>query len=401
MALGAAGLVVGGLGTAYSARQNRRATETAVEAARFRPFNVNGPAGQVSVGADGNVNLVADPDDLAMRNRLRAQGFGALYSGVDALSTQPLDGGMNVLGNVRLNLSADRGLMQEAQRLDPNALNPAINRAGNIAALGLQNLDAATAAAAQQGAMGREFLTAGAGTDINALAAERLAQLNSLAHPAEDRMAAQLGDRLFGSGRNATTGGAQQFGELLQAQERAETERALAAMNFATGEQNRLLGLGQSLTAGGQGLALNAMTGASAAQNSFAGLVGQRNAILAQRFQEMLGANELGMSRGLARGNFQLTEQAQRFGQQAARAENIRANILARMGAGEGMLGLSQQFDPFNQLMQQAGLSATLSSAASGAGANVGNLIQQGNATQTGLISSMFGGMMSGLMNGS
>lgn len=421
---------IGAVGTLLSARESRRATESAVDAARFRPFSVNGPAGQVQVGEDGQVNLIADAERQAFSDALRGTGMMPLRQGLANLQGMALDGnlqmgrGGNVLGNIPLNMQADRGLMNQAMMLDPNALNPmmqqmasARGQAGQIAGMGFGNLQSALGMAGMQGAMGGQFLQQAGSTDINALAADRLSQLNALAQPGEDRMAAQLGDRLFASGRNATTGGAQQFGELMQAQSRADMERRIMATQFATGEQSRLVGLGQGLQAGGQNLALGALSGAGGASGQFAGLIqgeaglqGARNDIIGQQFQQMLGANQLGMERGLARGNFLLDAQNQRFGQQfanqnmifdqgLARAELMRGNALAQLGAGEGILGLSQSFDPFNQLMAQGSMSTALSGAAAGAGANMGSFIAQGGADRANMISSMFSGLMSGVQN--
>lgn len=359
------GLAIGALGTVLSARENRRSTEAATQAARFRPFSISGPAGHVGVGENGQVNLTADAEQQAFSDMMRGRGASALR------------GGLNALGNV--NFGPDRQLLRQAgQGFDTRLFghsNAALRGARGSMSAATANLQDARQQAGAMGDLGMGFLNQAGSMDINQLAADRLANLDALARPGEDRMAAQLGDRLFASGRNATTGGAEQFGQLMQAQERADMERKIMASQFATGEQDRVLGQGMNLIGGGQNVALGAMGGLNAAAANTGNLVGQRGNLIGQRFSQLMGAHNVGLQRGNSR-----MQQA-----------------VARMGAGETMLNTSQQFNPFNNLMSQAALSTSLSSAASGAGATQGSFIAQGGNTRSNMMASMFSGMMSGL----
>jgi len=337
MAIGAA---VGAVGTLLAARESRRGTEAAARAAQFRGFDVTGPYGQVDVDESGRVNLSADPQQQALFEAWRNYGLeqmGAAHQGVANV------GGVAGIGRTNLGFG------------DPGTLDAQMLRT-----MGMNN-----------SRMAGQFLNAAQGLDLNAMAQQRLSQLNSLATPFEDRQAADLADRLFGSGQVGTAGGREQFSELAGALERAQTERLLAATQFAADEQNRLMGLGM-------------------------GLQGNAGNFLSQAFSQGLQRNQFLMERGMNQ-----FAQNQAIGQHnLARAQFDLQRAMARFGTAGTMFETGQALDPFQNLMAQAALSNSMSSAAAGAGANVGSFIQSGANTRTNLIGSLFSGLMSGLNPG-
>lgn len=463
----AAGLAIGAAGTYLSAREQRRGTRAAAHAARFRPFSVyggGGGPGSITVGDDGRVNLHPDQNEVRFSQGLRDSGMSQLNRGMDDLNginapgminapgigrriAAPVIGGRVAAPQVGNRIGVQsftpqlRGLATHSA-LNPNQFGELMQQGRQVSHAGMDNMGDAFRQAGQQGRLGQQFLGQAGSMDINQLAAGRLQQLNSLATPFEDREAAGLADRLFASGRAGTTGGAREFGDLAQSLERAQTERLLAASQFASDEQNRMVGLGQGLIGSGQQTALGGLQGAMMGQDNMSGLIGARAGLVGQQFQQLLGTSQdaqaragllmnqenslfqqrLGRSqfqlgqedslfnRRLSNSQFQLGQEDSLFNRRMGRAgfmsdqrQQHFANRMGlantRMAAGSGALGLSQEFNPFNQLMQMGGLSATLSGAASGAGAAQGQFIQQGSSARAGMIGSMFGGIAQGVMN--
>jgi hypothetical protein len=152
-----------------------------------------------------------------------------------------------------------------------------------------------------------------AGQDQGAIVSGELERLRGLARPGEQRAANSLADRLFGSGRLGTTGGAQMFGELAQAQERSDLERQGLALGLGRQRQLDAAGLAQQFQGAGQGI------------------------------------------RG-----FQSALQGQAFGQAAQQGEAQRSRALSRFGIGQDVLG--QFRDAFSTA--QAGQQGALQNAA-------------------------------------
>lgn len=244
-------------GAVYSSRQQRKAAESAADAAQPRPFSIDTPYGSAQF----------DPS----RGITAQGGIGAEHATEFNRLTGEFLGGA---GRQQVGQFTGPGADQSFQAI--------LNLAGG------QLPGALTGAGTNFLGAGQGALAALSNFDTNAFAAEQLQRLNQLARPDEELAASSLADRLFSRGRLGAgdTFSGRAFGELAQAQSRAETERALSAIGLANTERGRLLGEAQGLTGtgldtilGGQNVAssqigqyLAALQGAGAAgglQRSF------------------------------------------------------------------------------------------------------------------------------------
>jgi hypothetical protein len=118
---------------------------------------------------------------------------------------------------------------------------------------------------------GGQLLGAGteaATSDFSDLVSEELSTLRELAQPAEEQAAASTASRLFNQGVLGSTGGALQMQSLQEAQQQADLQRQLQALNRAQQQQQfglQQVGAGQSLFGGAADLGAIPREGAQAA----------------------------------------------------------------------------------------------------------------------------------------
>ena len=231
MPLGAA-LVGGGaalLGGYLQGEATKDAAKTAAKAAEFRPFGVTGGLGGVTFKGR-EAQLALDP----RMEMLQAQMLGEALSGPSPLFAQTGQlfgaGGMGTFGG---------GLLQQA--------------------------------------LGQGLFQAGALTDPNQIAQQQFAREMALLQPEQQRQMSSLEQRLFAQGRLGSSGGAQQFGDLMKAQETARAGAAQRALAGGLDYTGQLFGRG-----------LEAMRLGTAQVGAGAGLFGQQLGLEDQMFQRMM-----------------------------------------------------------------------------------------------------------------
>ena len=195
--------------------------------------------------------------------------------------------------------------------------------------------------------------------------------LNQMAAQGEKSAAEQMTQNLYNTGRLGTTGGAEQMGQLTQAQNQAALGRQVAGMQYGQQQQQGLAGMAQGL-AGTQ-----------------AGLAGQLSGILGQ--QAGIDSNALGMMQNV---------QGQGYNQANNTTNQRFQNAMQMFGGGMGASQLGNQVGQQDQqnLLQMMGLSGSMSGARAGtnaqaympqmqAGVGFNNAIGSGI---TGMLGAMF-----------
>jgi hypothetical protein len=300
LALGLGSLAAGAYGASQQASAQRDATNAAIEAAQFRPFDISLPGtnatfdvetGQASV--DSNLSGVQNLLEMQIMNALnpagqQARGFGFL-PGIMRNSAQQL-AGMDPNADLNAALGLTQGALGGLQS-DLTGINLGLSQLGTQAGMlpgqvmGTANaaslLDPSSQFAINQG---QGMLS---GLDLQGQVDETLNLLRTQARPAEERAVDSALQDLFSTGQLSSTSGARALGELSLAQENADITRQLQAQQvgqqqFQLQQQagQGLLGLGQSGLATGrqlqQGLAgLQGQTGLSALGTQ-SGLLGQQ-----------------------------------------------------------------------------------------------------------------------------
>lgn len=152
-------------------------------------------------------------------------------------------------------LQAGAGRAAEAARFRPFNISTSIGqtgmRDGNMFATLSPQLQAAQNALF--GGAGQAF-GQWKGFDPYAAGAEAYGRLKTLAAPGEAQARSQQENRLFAQGRLGTTGGAQQFGQLLSQQNMADLARQQQALEFGQQLQANILQQGLGALQGGYGL---------------------------------------------------------------------------------------------------------------------------------------------------
>lgn len=239
------------------------------------------------------------------------------------------------------------------------------NLFGGIGGMGMGAAFGAPTAGAQTGLAMQQAQNLFGQTDLSQLAADRTAQLNALAAPAEQAATNQKLTSLFGSGRLGTSGGLEEARDLAMQQTMAATQRGLAGMDFA--EQQR-----QANLANAQGLLGQAMQG-----------VGLDQARAMQLGQFGMGAygQMPGLQQGLFENQFALNNA------QVSRADQRLQNVQQLFGFGSQLFEQPtamaartlQGTAPIDQrLMGLGDMSIRASNAASGQSTSGGN--PMGNA---------------------
>lgn len=171
--------VIGAGASAYGAKKQGDAAKKAAAATQVRPIGIESPFGVTSF----------------------QNGQGQAYAAPNPF--------MNLFGNLGISSLANAGA---ANSMPYNGANPAL----------VTELQAA-AEASQPGS--NEF-------------ADVLAKLRNVAAPEEQRQNVALDDQLFARGQLGTTGGAERFRALKEAQLAADNQRQLAAQGIATDNAN-------------------------------------------------------------------------------------------------------------------------------------------------------------------
>jgi len=383
---GLLGLGQAGLGYFGQQEQADLARELAAQA-QFRPYNVAGPLGNVTVEGQ-QINISPTQQQAALQQQLFGLTGGALGRAQDPAlmnifqqapgqlqqltqqfigqetaipgAAQALQQQLGALGGEALGMG--RGLLGQAQNL-PSAMGAVSPLVGG-APLARSPEEALTSQAAGaglgllgEGAAGARSLTgtlagtggellrgaAGGAPSFNQLASERLASLRASARPAEERTTQAALERLYSQGRLGTTGGQRALGELARAQEEADIARTIAAQDFAQQQQNVLAN--------------------QAIQRGQLGLSALGGALGGQQFLTGTGTNLLGM--GTQVGQFGRTLQEQARGMDintllAATGQDVAARM-GQAGLGQGLFGLGAQLPSTIFGAQQAADQAALS----------------------------------------
>lgn len=361
---GLVGLGQAGLGFLGQQEQADLARELAAQA-QFRPYNVQGPLGAVTVEGQ-NINISPTAQQQALQESLFGLSSGALGRATDPTlqnifaqtpgqlqqltqqfigqetaipgAAQALQQQLQGIGGTALGMGT--GLLGQAQNL-PSAM-AAVSPLVGGAPTARSPEEALTSQAARsglgllaEGAGGARDITgtlAGAGGELlrgaqgaptfNQLATERLSALRGAARTGEERTTQSALERLFSQGRLGTTGGQRALGELARAQEEADIARTVAAQDFAQQQQN---------------IAAN-----QAIQRGQLGLSALGGALGGQQFLTGTGQNLLGM--GTQVGQFGRTLQEQARGTDintllAATGQDVGARM-AQAGLGQGLFGL-------------------------------------------------------------
>ena len=383
---GLIGLGQAGLGYLGQQEQADLAQQLAQQA-QFRPYNVAGPLGNVTVEGQ-QINISPTQQQAALQQQLFGLTGGALGRAQDPAlmnifqqapgqlqqltqqfigqetaipgAAQALQQQLGALGGEALGMG--RGLLGQAQNL-PSAMGAVSPLVGG-APLARSPEEALTSQAAGaalgllgEGAAGARSLTgtlagtggellrgaAGGAPSFNQLASERLASLRASARPAEERTTQSALERLYSQGRLGTTGGQRALGELARAQEEADIARTIAAQDFAQQQQNVLAN--------------------QAIQRGQLGLSALGGALGGQQFLTGTGTNLLGM--GTQVGQFGRTLQEQARGMDintllAATGQDVAARM-GQAGLGQGLFGLGAQLPSTIFGAQQAADAAALS----------------------------------------
>jgi hypothetical protein len=168
--------------------------------------------------------------------------------------------------------------------------------------------------------------------------------LRAQAQPQNQNAATDLAQNLFNGGRLGSTGGANMFGQLMQAQNQQDLGFQVAGQQYGGQEQSRLAGLAQGFGQLGTGI------NQSYAQSN--------NQFQNDSFNRNLASNQNSFNQGNQRATQRFTNAMALFGAG-------QQNMQGQLGAGLGLLQGSQGLD--QNLLQAIGLGGQLGSAQSSA----------------------------------
>lgn len=239
---------------------------------RFRPGSYSGPTGSSSIDRDGDVRTYESAFNSGARGAFQDyfNQFAADPTNSYQFGTNLLNQGQGMFGDVfggAMNAGYD---FSNAQTMDYlNQMGGLSDTFGTVGQAGINAAFDAPSAMGLANAAGGFGMGLMGQTDLNALASQYTDQLNTLAGPAEATAANQKFQGLFNRGMLGTSGGAQQIGQLQQAQQSAAAERGLMGMNFADQVRNANLQNAQ----GFMGLGLQGI-GQDQAHSQFLGQLG-------------------------------------------------------------------------------------------------------------------------------
>jgi hypothetical protein len=230
---GPTGAAIGGgiaslVGGQRQADATQAAAQQAAAAAKFDPYNVYAQGiGGATFDDKGELNISLDPRMEQFRQGL-LRGAGQpspLFSQVG-----------NLYGNVAQNIMGQaRGFGQVGQ---------------GVVGLGR---DVAGAGAGLFG-QGRTMLGQAAGLSPTDIASQQYDITRGLIEPEQARQRSSLEQRLFAQGRLGSSGGAQQFGRLLESQGQQRNQLLSQALGQGLATQGQLFGQGLQTIGAGQGM---------------------------------------------------------------------------------------------------------------------------------------------------
>lgn len=399
------GSVIGGVaslaGGYLSGKSSKKAAKAAAKGAEFRPGSVMGPAGNAIFNRDyktGQYNLSLSPNQMesdirgALQDRALSGVGGGAYADLSSFlreQTAPTIFDLYADYQDTETYLPDFGL---STAFDLSRLGDATTEAGLAGMFSGLSGPSAMGVSDSALSLGRSFLSGGAPTSFNQLAAERLSSLRGLAKPAEERLVNSRINNLFSQGRLGTTGGANILGELSDSLAREDMGRVIASQDFAQNQINEE----RNFLQGQQGLGTTLMDmglrGITAEQSNAlqrGGFGAELLRLAAANRGGALASVEASDTASLSRGQRRLgnAQSLFNFGDAMDASELDRA--LAALGG-------SQTID--QTLMDQARIGASVGSAQASAGANAGALRAQGSGS---ILGGALSGLGAGLMSGS
>lgn len=384
--------IVGGglglLGASRSARAQDRATNAAVNAAQFRPYNVAGPGSYTDFDINGAVRGMLGGG----MERIRENLFGQLEG-------SQLYGDPGGQGVTDAQYWAGMGLPTEFAGAQED-LNTALGtQEGGVAELaarnrGLFGADPTNRALGLSQGPGivdpQSAISTGRGLGLTgqgpgAIQEDVLANLRGTARTGEERAVNQRVQDLYNRGILSSTSGARSFGELARQQEEADMQRQVMAKNIGLDQFSRMQQAGQGLLGIGQsgflqGRGLNQSLGMN---------IGQLDAQNLAR--QGLLSDQLFNAQNILAGGYGTRGQ-----QRLANAQNIfnfgNAAQTRLQNRQSGMLADLMNLD--DSALDAVRLGGNIGGQASGAGANVANAIMANAGDPVGGLLTGFGGSM-------
>ena len=369
------GAAIGVAGSVMSGNKQADANAAAAEAARFKPYTVNGFGGQQARFNEKHQRLDLEGglqenifQNFAQEALMRNQGGGTEAT----LGGQLTGSGAGLLPSA----FADAGSFQGRTPEQAQLLEQMFGQQGAVQGqFGQQGLQAAFSGAGSSQSLAQDMAQRGQGLldggNFNALAAQRLTALREGARPTEDRAVDSKLGNLFSSGRLGTTGGSRAMGELGMQMELADQNRITQSQNFAQQQSNYERQLGASLTGqafsgfGQEAQRLNAQgqLGANLMQ-------GQGRSTSAQ-----LGAVQVGDQAGASRVDRRLSNAQNMFGFGQDVEQGEFSKTMQLIGGQQAIQG---------GIMDLAKLGGSVGQMQAAAGSNVGQFLQQGGHSTTG-----------------
>lgn len=277
----------------------RRGRNRALGQAQLAPSGTASPFANVQIGQDGQI-MMGD------------SGMSGMFLGQAGEHMQQAGGGPMLAGSAMQFGPAGEQVFNDMSSFDPRMFQAGFQPMAN-----------------QFMGMGQQAGQALQGFDADAFAQTQMDRMNQLAQPGEQMQANQTAQRLFSGGRlgaQDTTSG-QVFRDLSQAQQMAQTERAMQSVGMAGQERDRLAqqaGMFSQLGMGAQSAEQDALFRATGQANEqqmqqaqMANLFGsqgiQQMAPMFQQLQAALSMSGMGTDVNLARAGIH-----QNYGTQSA-----------------------------------------------------------------------------------
>lgn len=360
-----------GLGALGTANSNKGAANTFAGQTQYNPYNISTPNSQV--GFSGN-NATAS--------------LSPAYQGIQGQLTSGASGLLGGLGTLNQNGGINPYLQGTMDQYNQQSTSGPINP-GTQTSL-------STGIGDQFNSASSGFLGALGSFNPQDAASSYTNNLRAQALPQQQQAAQSLAQNLFNTGRLGSTGGANLYGQLTQAQNQQDLGFQLAGQQYGGQEQSRIAGLGQSLGQAGTGI--NAQYGQL--NNQFQNDQFNRNIQsdqytnqrAQQRFQNAMSLFGSGLQN-------QQVQQGNALGLLQG-AQGLDQNLLQAIGIG-GTMGAQQSNAnkaAYNPALQ-AGV-AQNNTVGAGVGSLLGNsgvqgLLGQGAGALGSLLGSLFGGSSS------
>ncbi|MDJ0764855.1 MAG: hypothetical protein QNJ97_17875 [Myxococcota bacterium] len=404
MALGTAAAIGLGLagagsvaGSAIQAGAQDRATDAAIEAAQFRPFDIFTPGGSAAFNTQTDSVTASSPQldqfgQLLQQNILGAldpsalssRGFGLIPS-LQNFSLEQLEG-----VDPNADLDAALGLRTDATGLLSGQLGGLQAQLSGLAgnSLGISE-GASVFDPFAQFALGRgqELLQ----SDSQSVVDQTLQRLRNQARPAEERAVDSTVQSLFSRGVLGGTQTDRTLGELSLSQELADIQRQQVAEQVGLSRFQANQSAGQSLFGQGLGALGAGRDERRATANLFGNLglqsLGQQRGLFGDQFAASTGLADFTASRGQQRlANLQ---NLFNFGQQAEGAQ-----------LQQGLAGISGQLQLNQDLRNLIALGGNLGGQQQVASGQIANAILAGAQSPFGAgLSTLSEGLLTGILN--